>query len=336
MAAVACVLGAACLGAVAPAGAVTLSEGDIVVLDVGDFSEPAKLVRVDPATGQQTLISDNSVSGPNLFQGPQAVDAASDGTLLVTNYSGTVVAVDPATGQQSLVSDNTISGPNLLSSPVGIRVDPTGRILVTDDGNDSVVAIDRATGQQSLVTDDATSANDLLTLPFDIDFDAANNRIVVADFLSGFNGDGMVIGIDAAGQQAIISDNDINTGTDYFANPKTLTLDNNGQILVVSYNSRALVRIDGTGQQILISDDSTSTVDHFFLPYGLAVEESGRILVADTQNQGVLDGNVIAVDPATGEQTVFSDNTISDANLLFDPEDITVMGEIVPPTPPGG
>lgn len=333
----ACAVGSLGLTAAAPAGAVTLQQGDIVVVDPGDFSEPAKLIKVDPATGEATLISDNSVSGPNLFQFPQAVDATSDGTLLVTNGNASVLAVDPETGQQSVLSDNTISGPNLLSSPIGIKIDPTGRILVTDEGNDSVVAIDRATGQQSLVTDDATSANDLLALPYDIDFQPAQNRIVVADFLSGPNGNGQVIGVDTAGQQTAISNDDINTGTDYFGNPKTLTVDNSGQILSLSYSSRALVRIDGTGQQILISNASTTPVEHFFLPFGVAVEESGRILVADTQTQGNPDGNVIAVDPTTGDQTVFSDNTISTENLFFDPEDIMVMGEIVPPvdTPSG-
>ena len=105
-------------------------------------------------------------------------------------------------------------------------------------------------------------------------------------------------------------------------------------MFVASYRAQHRAH-DGTGQQILVSNAGTSTNDELFLPFGIAVEESGRILVADYQAQGNPDGNVIAVDPGTGEQTVLSDNTINTGtDYLFDPEDILVVPELPPYTLP--
>ena len=330
----ACAICISALGAATPAGAVELSVGDLVAVDPDEpFDSDGRLIRIDPATGQQTLISDNTISGPNLFSYPSGVDIARDGTLLITDANNTaVIAVDPTTGQQSLVSDNTISGPNLLDAPSAIKIDPAGRILVADQESDSVVAINRATGQQTLVSNNAVSGPDLFAAPSDIDVQPAQNRIVVADPFADAN-NGAVIGLDTYGEQTFISNNTINTGTDYFANPASLTLDNSGQIVVADYSTAAVLRIDGTGQQVLISNDDTSTEDELFLPMGVAVDAAGRILVADWQLQGQPDGNVVAVDPATGEQTVLSDNATSTADLLVDPEDILVVPEF-PPLPP--
>src|SRR5262245_25296240 len=200
----ACAICISALATAAPAGAVELSVGDIVVVDPDEpFDNDGRLIRIDPATGQQTLISDNTISGPNLFNRPSGVEIARDGTLLVTDANATaVIAVDPATGQQSLVSNNTISGPNLLDSPKGIKIDPSGRILVADQESDSVVAIDRATGQQTLVSNNAVSGPDLFALPIDIDFQPAQNRVVVADSFADLNQEGAVIGVNSAGQQS--------------------------------------------------------------------------------------------------------------------------------------
>jgi sugar lactone lactonase YvrE len=91
------------------------ANGQILVTDTAitltDGSLVGGVVRVNPATGTQTLLS----SGGLLSQ-PLNVDVESDGYIVVTDRAG-VIRIDPITGTQSLVS----SGGN-LSGPQGITI----------------------------------------------------------------------------------------------------------------------------------------------------------------------------------------------------------------------
>src|SRR4051812_5887247 len=93
-----------------------------------------------------------------------------------------------------------------------------------------------------------------------------------------------------------------------------------GDVLVVDPRasdgggSRALIRVDATtGRQTIVS-----ARQHFVSPAGLAVEETGDVLVADAS---AVDGNgaVIRVDRVTGVQTV-----LSQGGLFRDPSAVVV------------
>lgn len=90
------------------------SDGQILVTDtaiaMADGSLVGGVVRINPATGTQTLLS----SGGLLSQ-PLSVDVESDGDIVVTDRAG-VIRVDPVTGAQSLVSSGgNLSGPQSLT-----------------------------------------------------------------------------------------------------------------------------------------------------------------------------------------------------------------------------
>jgi hypothetical protein len=90
-------------------------DGHILVTDaaiaLADGSIIGGVVRIDPATGAQTLLS----RGGLLFQ-PLSVDVVADGAIVVTDRVG-VVRIDPVTGAQNLIS----SGGN-LTGPQGLTV----------------------------------------------------------------------------------------------------------------------------------------------------------------------------------------------------------------------
>jgi hypothetical protein len=104
------------------------------------------IVRVDPTTGAQAVVSEGgSLGGLNAI----AIDAA--GNLLVGDGFGSIIRVDPTTGAQSVVS----SGGN-LSIPLGIAIDRGGKI-VTDSippgtRSGSIIRIDPITGAQTIVS----------------------------------------------------------------------------------------------------------------------------------------------------------------------------------------
>src|SRR5215218_7580612 len=82
---------------------VTLNPGDVVIADQmsqGSSTADGRLIRVDPATGQQTLITSGG-----LLADPNKVVRDSAGNLLVADFnsggSGAIIKVDPVTGVQT-------------------------------------------------------------------------------------------------------------------------------------------------------------------------------------------------------------------------------------------
>ncbi len=96
--------------------------GDILIADSQAFGGPGGIIRVDPATGARTVLSNNATgAGPQFSHPGDLVVEACTGTVLVTD-SGTnsVYRVDPATGDRTLVSDNASPGTVAFAWPHGI------------------------------------------------------------------------------------------------------------------------------------------------------------------------------------------------------------------------
>jgi Ca2+-binding RTX toxin-like protein len=317
------------------AWAVSLSPGDLLVA----APQQPGVILVDPVTGQQTAVSDNSINtGTDLFENPTGIVLAPDGTILVTDPnssggSGALIRVDPATGQQTAVSTNAINaGTDRFVNPIDLVLEPSGSILVVDpesqpDSSGAVIRVDPVTGQQTAVSnDDINIGIDLLSDPDGITLDA-QGRILVADQNSPTaSGTGAVIRIDpVSGQQTGVSNNVINSGVDLFEDPSGIALDGAGQILVADAAAQqpggtgAVIRVDPvSGQQTAVSTNAISTgTDLFQGPVGLALDAQGRILVADFSSQADLTGAVARVDPLTGQQTAVSTNTINTGTDLF-------------------
>jgi len=104
------------------------------------------IVRVDPTTGAQTVVSEGGIlNAPNAI----AIDAA--GNFLVADGTGNIIRVNPITGLQSVVS----SGDN-LSIPLGIAIDRRGKIVTNSippgTRSGSIIRIDPITGAQTIVS----------------------------------------------------------------------------------------------------------------------------------------------------------------------------------------
>ncbi len=149
--------------------------GDILVADSEASGGSGAVIRIDPVTGAQTVVS----SGGN-FVDPTGVTLAPSGEIFVTDPNafggpGAVIRVDPATGAQTVVS----SGGH-FSEPYGIALDAAGNILVADwGGPGAVIRVDPATGDQTVV-----STGDNFENPRGVVVDA-NGDILVTDISVG-------------------------------------------------------------------------------------------------------------------------------------------------------
>jgi Ca2+-binding RTX toxin-like protein len=197
-----------------PVGIAVTASGSLLVADPGASGGRGAVIAVDPANGQQSLVSDNLVSSPGLFANPSGIAVERDGTILVADpdspapasgTDGAIIAVDPVTGAQRLVTNNDASQADLFGDPLGIAIETPGTLLVANasptPAANGVVLVNRSSGQQY-----GLATEGMFTTPTGIAEDL-DGRAVVADS-GAFGGTGGVIRVDpATGTQVAISGN---------------------------------------------------------------------------------------------------------------------------------
>ena len=326
--------------ALAPAASgAQLGAGDIVVADPNSFGGDGGLIDVNPDTGAQNALSNDTISTQQLFRDPTGVAFDPlDSSIVVADPkafggSGGLIRVDPATGQQTPLSDNTISNFGFFSDPTGVAVTPSGTLIVADSnafgGGGGVISVDPGTGQQALVSDNSVSPTPQFVNPFGITVEN-NGTILVADPdspapITGTKG--AVIAVDPiTGAKRLITNNDTSQ-TRTFSNPLGIALETPGTLLVANTaadpNTNGVILVNrSSGQQYALATDTT-----FVAPTGIVMDLDGRALVADSAAFGG-GGGVIRVEPTSGQKSIVTgDPTSSDASLV-DPSGIMV----VPPT----
>ena len=117
-------------------------------------------------TTNQTLLSNNDISGPGLFDTPLGLTVG-DRRIFVADARGRVIAVD-RDGQRRLITE----GDN-LASPVAIDLAPGPRLFVADsfgseNRDGSIVAVNPANGSQSLIAAGVINERDDLVEPSSI------------------------------------------------------------------------------------------------------------------------------------------------------------------------
>ncbi|MFI6150490.1 hypothetical protein [Streptomyces sp. NPDC051109] len=142
---------------VAPCAVAVESDGNVLVADL--FSKgPGAVIRVDPVTGVQTVLSLSDGTIDPLRPGGLCV--AADGTVVVVEQAGhisdpdapRVIRIDPVSGARTVIS----SGGHLVS-PVDVVVDHDGNILVVDANafegfSGGVIKVDPVSGTQTVVS----------------------------------------------------------------------------------------------------------------------------------------------------------------------------------------
>jgi hypothetical protein len=235
-------------------------DGRILVMDPGSLFG-GSIVAIDPRkrgvpTTNQTLVSNNQISGPDLFDTPLGLTVSPEGRMFVADAGiPGVVAVDKK-GRQRLVT----SGDN-LASPVAIDLAPGPRLFVADafgiqNRDGSIVAVNPANGSQSFVTAGVINGRDDLVEPSGIV--VSQPRIFVADRDSQPDGSGAVIVSSTTGGKRVLASN-AGPGPDLFNDPSGIALDGRGSLVVgdhtlVPERRGIVIRVSpSTGQMRLLS-----------------------------------------------------------------------------------
>jgi hypothetical protein len=304
------------------------------------------LVRVDPVTGDRTIISDDAVgSGPSFNFEPAATDAGAaissvhyeaDGSLLVAeNGSGSslsdsrIFRVDPATGNRTLISSAGFNGSTQTGSPgvfTGLYYDARdfGSSILVAGQNQEFALVDPTTGARTLYPIGGGTGPAPGTTGFVID----GTNVYFGNF-----GNGVVPSImqldTLTGTRSVLSGAGIGTGP-ALTLPTDVLIDNSGSLLALD-NFSNLVRIDPvTGNRTIVSSASVGSGPTFF-SFMLA-ETSANAVVTVTYGLALAHpGQVLAIDPVTGNRTVVSDASHGAGPSIYLASGITVVPNVPEP-----
>jgi sugar lactone lactonase YvrE len=159
-----------------PFGIALHPDGSLLVTNYGDFSSGGTvinclfdfgaLVRIDPVTQAQSVLSRNATEWGNLFRNPLGVTVEPSGRILLVNQNGAtaLVGVNPETGVQDALTANTAT--DRLVVPQRAALTPAGDLVVSDftldDFEGGLVSVDIPGGTQSLLRQDRRLFNNPL------------------------------------------------------------------------------------------------------------------------------------------------------------------------------
>src|SRR5262245_26242483 len=205
----------------------------------------------------------------------------------------------------------------LLAAPASAAIKAGDIVVAGSEDFGALIIVNPSTGKQRLFAANGApvnSASQLFQRPSDVVV-SRTGRLLVAD-AGNLSGSGGVIAIDPnTGRQTEVSSNSqpVNAASQHFVAPTGIALLPSGRILVTDRGAFSgdggVIAVDpATGKQrVFSSNDQAANLDtQFFsdLRGGITVMRSGTVLVG---NSGPGRG-VIALDPATGEQSAFSTN----------------------------
>jgi len=270
---------------------VPLKQGDIIYADSGDAIEGGFIIKVDPDTGAQSVIS----SGGYLQMPFEPVIDAT-GQIVVSD-SGRLLRINPATGAQTILADN---GSGLLGVPYGLAVNRYGNILAANV--QAVLLVDAVNGQIGIV-----SAGGNLFHPLAVAV-AKNGQIFAVNI--GLNR--QIIRINPqTGAQWVICEGGL------LKNPQAIAVQGNDLYITDvatsdgNFGIGRVIHVDAqNGTQTVISEGA-----NLVGPVGIAVDANGQLIVGDPYTinpaspdiaDGGYDGGIIRIDPATGAQQLLA------------------------------
>ncbi len=150
---------------------VSLSQGGELI--VGDRRESGptfwRVFRVDPVTGNRSLLSSQLMGAGVSLNQPDHVAVEFDDRIAVSDPSnGTVVRIDPATGDRAAVSSGVMgTGPPLLDI-AGLAAEKNRELVIALNGPGSVYRIDPGSGDRTVLSSAARGAGPALVSPRDL------------------------------------------------------------------------------------------------------------------------------------------------------------------------
>ena len=351
---------ATCAGLNMPYGVAVDSHGDVFISDSGN-----NLIReVMAGSGAIVTVAGNGMPGYT-GDGGQATNAElhnpvgiavdSAGDIFFVQYDDNVVReVHAATGVITTVAGNGTSGYSgdggqataaQLDEPSGVAVDSSGNLFIADTGNYRIREVKAATGVITTVAGNGTSggAGDgslaihaELEGPEDLALDSSGDIYIADGFLvrevSAANG--IITTIAGGGSNDAYDYSGSPTGAGF--EPFSIALDSAGNIFIADSYTSVIREINAAGTYMetiaggeyrgFNGDGLPAHYSELDLPFGVAVDASGDVFIADTYNDRIREVNgstdVISTFAGTGATNGGGDGGPANEAQLDGPTDV--------------
>ena len=311
-----------------PRGLALDATGHLLVCDFGLTSNLVRKIDLSPGTIRTVAgdLGDNGLGTATALNFPNSVSTDANGNLFIVDYQNNRVRmVNPSTdvitgvagnGTQGFAGDNGPATAASLYSPWGIAVDGSGNVFIADSANNCIREVNHSTGVITTVAgngtagysgDNGPATGASLDDPYGVATDATghlyisdhlNNRIrcvnlsthiittVAGNGTGGFGGDG--------GQATAA----------LLGSPSGIALDASGNLFIADQWNRRIREVNlstgiistvaGNGDSGYSGDNGPATAASF-CPWGIAVDTSGHLFIADYSHNRIRE-----VDLATG------------------------------------
>ncbi|WP_206485983.1 hypothetical protein [Thalassotalea sp. G2M2-11] len=237
---------------------------------------------------------------------PFGIDVDEKGNLYVMDQSSGDIKIYDRDGEYL----RKIGEKSLFSMPTGLAVTPDGnRVYISDTGGVStqkhhILEMDASTGEVLRTIGTRGSKDVEFNLPKDIALD--NNLLYVVD-----SGNFRVQVIDLATEKLVLKFGSIGRQAGHFSRPRGISIDNDKNIYVSDAAFGNFQIFNKQGQLLLFIGERSDKLypGHYMLNSGIAVDEDGRILMADQFHRKVDIFRPAALDKTQGYLGVLSPPT---------------------------
>jgi sugar lactone lactonase YvrE len=274
------------------------------------------------------------------------IAALGDNVIRMVDLNGIITTV-VGTGEQGFAGDGGPALSAVLDSPAGIAFDASGNLYIADSHNHRIrvvvngtISTIAGTGVAGFSGDGAAATSAQLNLPTAVSVDASGN-ILIADTNNQRIrkvSSGTITTVAGNGEQTFSGDGGpaISAGLD---SPNGVAFDTlvAGKFYIGDTHNQRIRQVDasgtittlaGNGTKSFAGDGSYGTGIGLARPRGLAVDASGRIYLADSDNNRLrlLTNGVIATIAGDGEQAFSGDSGLATNAALDTPRTTAVSG----------
>jgi hypothetical protein len=297
---------------------------------------PGDTIRSVAGAGTATFSGDNGPAIGAAVARPFAMAADAAGNILIADAGNHrvrridtlgMISTVAGNGEQGYFGDNGPATLASLDTPTAVAIDSSGNIYIADSGNHRVRVVSNGTittfagnGVAGFSGDGGMATSASLHRPRGVAVDNTG-RVYIADtknHVVRMVSSGSISTIAGIAEQGFFGDNGPATAA-ALDTPTSVAVDASLNIYIAdSHNHRirklsagTITTFAGNGLAGFSGDGGLATAAAIALPLGVAVDNSGAVLIADSNNHVVRQVNaagVIGTVTANGEQGFFGDN----------------------------